>query len=89
MHPHTHLHFTQPHAHYSLPPLPFPLARPLTQDPNTFASASLDRTIKVWSLGNPIPNFTLEGHERGVNCVDYYTGGEGGWLVGWRVATVS
>lgn len=21
-----------------------------------------------------MPNFTLEGHEKGVNCVDYFTG---------------
>ncbi len=46
------------------------------QDTNTFASASLDRSIKVWSLGSPTPNQTLEGHEKGVNCVDYYSGGE-------------
>ena len=46
------------------------------KDTNTFASASLDRTIKVWSLGNPLPNFTLEGHEKGVNCVDYFMGGD-------------
>ena len=44
------------------------------KDTNTFASASLDRTVKVWSLGQPMPNFTLEGHEKGVNCVDYFTG---------------
>lgn len=44
------------------------------KDNNTFASASLDRTIKVWSLGSGQANFTLEGrgeHEKGVNCVDY------------------
>ncbi|KAF7492314.1 Coatomer subunit beta' [Sarcoptes scabiei] len=41
------------------------------KDNNTFASASLDRTIKVWQLGSNSPNFTLEGHEKGVNCVDY------------------
>ncbi len=29
---------------------------------------------QVWSLGNPTPNMTLEGHEKGVNCVDYYSG---------------
>jgi coatomer subunit beta' len=51
------------------------------KDPNTFASASLDRSVKVWSLGSPVPNFTLEGHERGVNCVDYYTGGDRPYLV--------
>lgn len=28
----------------------------------------------MWSLGNPTPNMTLEGHEKGVNCVDYYSG---------------
>ena len=44
------------------------------KDTNTFASASLDRTIKVWSVGQPTPNFTLEGHEKGVNCVDYFNG---------------
>lgn len=31
-------------------------------------------TCQVWSLGQPMPNFTLEGHEKGVNCVDYFTG---------------
>jgi coatomer subunit beta' len=51
------------------------------KDTNTFASASLDRTVKVWSLGSPVPNFTLEGHERGVNCVDYYVGGDKPYLV--------
>jgi coatomer subunit beta' len=51
------------------------------KDTNTFASASLDRTVKVWSLGSPVPNFTLEGHERGVNAIDYYTGGDRPYLV--------
>eukprot|EP01088_Endostelium_zonatum_P017031 TRINITY_DN4844_c0_g2_i1.p1 TRINITY_DN4844_c0_g2~~TRINITY_DN4844_c0_g2_i1.p1 ORF type:complete len:867 (-),score=183.19 TRINITY_DN4844_c0_g2_i1:46-2646(-) len=51
------------------------------KDPNTFASASLDRTIKIWSLGSPTPNFTLEGHEKGVNCVDYFQGGEKPYLI--------
>ena len=26
-------------------------------------------------MGQPTPNFTLEGHEKGVNCVDYFVGG--------------
>lgn len=51
------------------------------KDPNTFASASLDRTVKVWSLGQPVPNFTLEGHEKGVNCVDYFAGSDRPYLV--------
>lgn len=43
------------------------------KDTNTFASACLDRTVKIWSLGSPVPNFTLEAHEtKGVNHVDYY-----------------
>lgn len=43
------------------------------KDPNTFASACLDRTVKIWSLGSSTPNFTLEAHEtKGVNFVDYY-----------------
>lgn len=51
------------------------------KDTNTFASASLDRTIKVWSLGSSVPNYTLEGHEKGVNCVEYYHGSEKPFLV--------
>eukprot|EP00898_Chlorokybus_atmophyticus_P005738 jgi/Chlat1/6165/Chrsp41S09032 len=51
------------------------------KDTNTFASASLDRTIKVWSLGSPTPNFTLEGHEKGVNTIDYFSGGDRPYLV--------
>ena len=88
------------------------------KDTNTFASASLDRTIKVcvisalkvlvghnvvsfaaisffialwwypnfcqyqiWSLGSPDPNFTLDGHSKGVNCVDYFTGGDRPYLI--------
>ncbi|GAX17924.1 hypothetical protein FisN_18Hh132 [Fistulifera solaris] len=46
------------------------------KDTNTFASASLDRTIKVWGLGSHTPHYTLEGHEKGVNCVDYYPSGD-------------
>lgn len=51
------------------------------KDNNTFASASLDKTIKVWQLGSVHPNFTLEGHEKGVNCVDYYHGGDKPYLI--------
>ena len=51
------------------------------KDANTFASASLDRTIKVWGLGTLQPHFTLEGHDKGVNCVDYFSGGDRPYLV--------
>jgi len=51
------------------------------KDTNTFASASLDRTIKIWNLGSPDPNFTLDAHQKGVNCVDYFTGGDKPYLI--------
>lgn len=51
------------------------------KDSNTFASAGLDGVIKVWSLGSNVPNFTLEGHEKGVNYVDYYHGGDKPYLI--------
>lgn len=51
------------------------------KDNNTFASCSLDRTIKVWNLGSSTPNYTLEGHEKGINCIDYYQGGDKPYLI--------
>eukprot|EP00955_Chlamydomonas_euryale_P012201 131158-Chlamydomonas_euryale.AAC.14 len=70
-----------------MPPLPLN-TRPLPcqvifnpKDTNTFASASLDHSVKVWSLGQPMPNFTLEGHDKGVNCVDYFQGGDRPYLI--------
>ncbi|KAJ2005827.1 Coatomer subunit beta' [Coemansia thaxteri] len=51
------------------------------KDTNTFASASLDKTIKVWSLGSPVPNYTIDGHTKGVNAVDYYHGSDKPYLV--------
>ena len=51
------------------------------KDTNTFASASLDRSIKVWQIGSQTPNFTLQGHEKGVNVVDYFQGGDKPYLI--------
>ncbi|PJF18060.1 Coatomer subunit beta [Paramicrosporidium saccamoebae] len=51
------------------------------KDTNTFATASLDRTIKIWNIGSATANYTLEGHDKGVNCIDYYSGGERPYLV--------
>lgn len=51
------------------------------KDSNSFASASLDRTVKVWTLGAPQCNFTLEAHEKGVNSVDYYHGGDKPYMI--------
>jgi coatomer subunit beta' len=42
------------------------------KDTKTFASASMDCTIKGWSLGSFLPQYTLKGHTRGINCLDYY-----------------
>ncbi|GAM26141.1 hypothetical protein SAMD00019534_093160 [Acytostelium subglobosum LB1] len=51
------------------------------KDTNVFATASLDKTIKVWGLTTSTPHFTLEGHEKGVNSVEYFMGGEKPYLV--------
>ena len=51
------------------------------KDTNTFASASLDHMVKVWGIGSPTPHFTLEGHTKGVNCVDYYPGADKPYLL--------
>eukprot|EP00760_Papus_ankaliazontas_P031065 PhM_4_TR5174/c1_g1_i1/m.27073/K17302/COPB2, SEC27; coatomer subunit beta' len=50
------------------------------KDANTFASAALDHTVKVWNLTSTAPNFTLE-HDKGVNCVEYFPGGDKPYLV--------
>lgn len=35
----------------------------------------------MWQLGSKSPNFTLEGHSKGVNCVCYYSGGDKPYLI--------
>jgi coatomer subunit beta' len=55
------------HAHYVMSVAFNP------KDTNTFASACLDRTVKMWNLGSSTANFTLEAHEsKGVNAIDFY-----------------
>ncbi|EKM79756.1 hypothetical protein AGABI1DRAFT_127441 [Agaricus bisporus var. burnettii JB137-S8] len=51
------------------------------KDSNTFVSACLDRTVKMWSLGASSPNFTMEAHDKGVNYVDFYPGADKPYLV--------
>ncbi|EGV64577.1 Coatomer subunit beta' [Yamadazyma tenuis] len=52
------------------------------KDPNTFASACLDRTVKIWSLGSPTANFTLVAHgSKGVNYADYYPQSDKPYLI--------
>lgn len=41
------------------------------REEHTFASASLDGTVKVWNIKSSTSNFTLKGHKSGVNCVSY------------------
>ena len=36
---------------------------------------------QVWQLGSAHANFTLEGHEKGLNCVDYFQGGDKPYLI--------
>jgi len=62
--------FFEGHSHYVM------MVKFNPKDSNTFASASLDRSIKVWGLGSSVPHYTLEGHEKGVNCLDYYPSGD-------------
>ncbi|CAM6031784.1 unnamed protein product, partial [Sphagnum compactum] len=42
------------------------------KDSNCFATASLDRTVKVWNINSSSPSYTLDGHEKGVCTVDFY-----------------
>ncbi|KAL6285858.1 hypothetical protein ACE6H2_010248 [Prunus campanulata] len=51
------------------------------KDTNTFASASLDGTIKIWNIGSPTAEFTLDGHSKGVNCIDYFSRGDKPYLL--------
>ena len=43
------------------------------KDQQTFASASLDKTIKIWAVSTAknTSHYSLLGHDSGVNCVDY------------------
>ncbi|GLB34322.1 putative the coatomer is a cytosolic protein complex that binds to dilysine motifs and reversibly associates with Golgi non- clathrin-coated vesicles, which further mediate biosynthetic protein transport from the ER, via the Golgi up to the trans Golgi network [Lyophyllum shimeji] len=51
------------------------------KDSNTFASACLDRTVKMWSIGSSTANFTMDAHDKGVNYVDFYPGADKPYLV--------
>lgn len=44
------------------------------KEENTFASASLDGTVKVWNVKSTLSNYTLKGHKSGVNCVSFCAG---------------
>eukprot|EP01053_Blabericola_migrator_P000348 Blabericola_migrator_1__347@NODE_1088_length_5485_cov_101_249354_g746_i0_p1_GENE_NODE_1088_length_5485_cov_101_249354_g746_i0NODE_1088_length_5485_cov_101_249354_g746_i0_p1_ORF_typecomplete_len887_score139_45Coatomer_WDAD/PF04053_14/23Coatomer_WDAD/PF04053_14/2_8e03Coatomer_WDAD/PF04053_14/1_2e121WD40/PF00400_32/9_5e02WD40/PF00400_32/3_5WD40/PF00400_32/5_6e06WD40/PF00400_32/1_1e06WD40/PF00400_32/4_5e10WD40/PF00400_32/1_3e08WD40/PF00400_32/43WD40/PF00400_32/3_6e02WD40/PF00400_32/1_5e03ANAPC4_WD40 len=74
------------HAHYVM------MVKWSPRDAQLFASASLDRTIKIWSAAAQAaassslatvssPHFTLTGHERGVNSVEYSSSGDKPYLL--------
>lgn len=50
------------------------------KDPSTFATASLDCTIKFWGLTSTSPRFTLKGHQGGVNCIEFFPGSDKPYL---------
>eukprot|EP00920_Eleutheroschizon_duboscqi_P025546 GHVT01062852.1.p1 GENE.GHVT01062852.1~~GHVT01062852.1.p1 ORF type:complete len:966 (-),score=220.35 GHVT01062852.1:995-3892(-) len=72
------------HAHYIM------MVAWNPKDPHLFASASLDRSIKVWGVPTGIaaglvmvdtPHYALLGHERGVNCIEYSPSGDRPYLL--------
>lgn len=56
------------HGHYVMQ------AKFSPSDADVFASASLDRTVRVWSISTGAATATLEGHSAGVNCLDFFSG---------------
>ena len=42
------------------------------KDTNTIASGSLDKTIKFWNITTGDLLFTLSGHEKGINAIDFF-----------------
>jgi len=40
-------------------------------DANTFATASLDQSIKFWDIQSAQIKFSLNGHSKGINCIEF------------------
>ncbi|XP_057968182.1 coatomer subunit beta'-2-like [Malania oleifera] len=55
------------HSHYAMQVAFDP------KDTETFASASLDGSVKLWKLSSPTPSGTLKGHSKGVTCIEFFT----------------
>ncbi|KAL9647775.1 hypothetical protein ABK040_001362 [Willaertia magna] len=52
------------------------------KDTNLFASCSLDGLIRIWNIyHSDQPNFTLQGHEKGINFIDFYYGQDKPFLI--------
>ncbi|KAK1606932.1 hypothetical protein QYE76_030605 [Lolium multiflorum] len=50
-------------------------------DTKSFASASSDQTVKIWSLHSRKSNYTLLGHLGHVNCLDFFRRGDQHYLM--------
>ncbi|KAK1394992.1 hypothetical protein POM88_014048 [Heracleum sosnowskyi] len=46
-----------------------------------YQSQTMSKSFEIWNLGSPDPNFTLDAHLKGVNCVDYFTSGDKPYLI--------
>ena len=68
------------------------------KDTTMFASASLDKSIKIWTISTAksAANFSLLGHQAGINCVDFshdsershiVSGGDDGQVKVWDYQT--
>ncbi|KAK4762640.1 hypothetical protein SAY86_008408 [Trapa natans] len=42
------------------------------KDDHSFASASLDGTLKIWSVDSPVPRLTIGENSEGLNCVEFF-----------------
>ena len=52
------------------------------KDNNTeFTSSCLDHTIKMWSIGSPTPNYTMDAHDKGINYIGSDPGADKLYLV--------
>ncbi|KAI4977174.1 hypothetical protein ZWY2020_050992, partial [Hordeum vulgare] len=50
------------------------LTCPVVLNPNnSFATASGDCTVEIWSFDSPKSNYALSGHSGKVNCLDFFT----------------
>jgi coatomer subunit beta' len=65
------------HAHYVM------MVNWNPKDSHIFASCSLDRSLKVWGVTGTSggAHFSLTGHQRGVNCVEYSPDGNKPYLI--------
>lgn len=70
-------HVFEGHAHYVM------MCQWNPKDFTQFCSCSLDRSIKLWGVAgnNTSAHFTLNGHQRGVNCVEFAPAGDRPYII--------